>query len=70
MKKLNKKSAVTLLDVAAGPTYLMLFGVPALIVIGVIAIIVIAVILIKKARKKNQTGSVNNGEPKDKQPEE
>ena len=40
-------------DLASGPIFLMVIGVPIIIIVAVIALIFTSVILIKKARKKN-----------------
>ena len=49
MKKRNMSHV--LFDVATGPILLVMFGIPALIIIGVIGLIVLAVFLIRKRRK-------------------
>ena len=40
-------------DVAVGPLYLLLFGIPILIIAAVIVLMVISIRLIKRARAKN-----------------
>ena len=52
MKKIAQKMNNTLFDAAAGPIYLILFGVPILIICVVVYLIVVTVRLIKRARKK------------------
>jgi len=53
MRKLAKKMNNTLFDVAAGPLFIVLFGIPILILVVVIILIVVTIRLIKRARKKN-----------------
>ena len=49
MKKRNMSHI--LFDAAVGPSLLILYGIPALVIIGVIGLIVLAVFLIWKRRK-------------------
>jgi len=54
MKKPRKAKSLTLFDVAAGPMYLVLFGVPVAIVAAVALLVYIAGKLIERARDRNQ----------------
>jgi F0F1-type ATP synthase assembly protein I len=63
MKKFSKLLNGKLFDVAAGFMFLVLFGIPALIVIVVIGLIFAVFSLIKRARKNNnETASQQNSE--------
>lgn len=53
MKKFAKQLNGKLFDVAAGFMFLVLFGIPALVVIVVIVLIYAVFKLIKRARKNN-----------------
>ena len=53
MKKFAKQFNGRIFDVAAGPMYLIIFGIPALVVIAVVGLIFVVVKLIKRARKNN-----------------
>ena len=52
MKKLAQKMNNMMFDLAPGPTYLVILGIPIFIVVIIAILLVVAVILIKKARKK------------------
>ena len=53
MRKIAKKTNSKIFDLASGPLYLTMIGIPILIVIVVIILIIVTVKLIKKARQKN-----------------
>ena len=53
MRKIAKKLSSMMFDVAAGPLFLVIFGIPILIIVIVVVLIIVSVRLIMKARKKN-----------------
>ena len=52
-------------DVAAGPMFLILFGIPFLVIVGVVILIVFTVKLIKRARSQgiNAEKEPGSGDP-------
>jgi len=53
MRKLLKMADGKIFDVAAAPIFLILFGVPALLIVGVLVLVYYTIKLIKRARSKN-----------------
>ena len=53
MKKISSRINNKVYDAAAGPMYLILFGIPFLLVVAVVVLIVVVVKLIKRARTNN-----------------
>ena len=53
MRKFLRIADGKIFDVAAAPMYLVIFGIPALLIVVIIVLTVVAVKLIKRARIKN-----------------
>lgn len=58
MKTQNRKKSLKLYDVAAGPMYLIIFGLPLLILIAVALLVALAGKLIAKAQARNEAKQV------------
>ncbi len=63
MKKISSNSDVTLYDAAPSPAILLLvLGIPLAIMIMVGIIIIVTILLVRKARRKNQTIDMMDGQ--------